>query len=251
MDYLFFEKIGLSKVQTDIYLVLYKLGTQPASIVAKYLSLERTKAYRNLLKLVKLDLVKTTHRNNIQVFFVENVINLKKLISRKVNDLNYLEKNQASIVEAIKCVKIENTNIPKVTLYDNSEGVSNIFEDILINAKKQKLLTIRIFASNTYEEQIENIKISQYASDFFKALKKERINTDEYIGIGSLVIERIAHLNNSDLLKMPATKSSTNIILVGQTLYFVVYNNVPMGIKIENENLADAFHALLDETKKH
>ena len=64
-------------------------------------------------------------------------------------------------------------------------------------------------------------------------------------------MERIEHfVDSTNLSELPAAKSSVNIILVWSILYFVVYNDAPMWIKVQNDNLSDAMHILFDEIKR-
>ena len=251
MDYPFFEKIGLTKQEADVYLSLYKLWTQPASTISNSLWLERTKVYRKLIKMTQMWIVRKTQKHWVQHFFIEDVRDLWKIISNKTNDTNYLNKNKDRVLSLIEKSKVWEINVPKITIYEAWEWVNNIFEDILSNIKKQWILTIRIFASNTIEERDAWEKVWEYASNFFKTLEKENIHIDEYIWVWNLLMERIEHYVDSiNLAELPAAKSSINIILVWNILYFVIYNEAPLWIKIENENLTDAMHILFDEVKR-
>lgn len=251
MNYNFFEKLWLSKGQSEIYLTLYKLGSQPASVIAKQLWIERTKVYRHLLRLVELGFIKKTQKNWVQIFFVKDIGDLERYIDKKIENYNYISDNKGKVLEEIKQIKLENSNLPKISIYDSSEWVWDIFEDILDNIKKQKLLTIRMFASNTYLEQNENIKASEFATNFFDKLKKDKIHIDTFIWLWNLIMERIdTNFKNINISELPATQSSINIILVWKIFYVILYNKSPQWIKIENENLADAMHILFDTAKK-
>ncbi|EKE26641.1 MAG: hypothetical protein ACD_4C00210G0002 [uncultured bacterium (gcode 4)] len=251
MDYSFFEKLWLTKIQSDIFLTLYKLGSQPASIIAKHLWLERTKTYRGLIKLSELWFIKKTQKNWVQLFFVKDIHDLEKFIDKKIENHNYIKNNKIKILDDIKKIQFENSNLPKISIYDNSIWVWDIFDDILDNIKKQKLLTIRMFASNTYLEQNENIVAWEFAKNFFDWLKKEKIHIDTFIWSWNLIMERIdTNFKNIDIWELPATWSSINIILVWKIFYLIIYNKTPQWIKIENENLADAMHILFDTAKK-
>lgn len=252
MDYLIFEKIGLNRMQYDIFVALYKLGSQPASIIANYIWIERTKVFRNLIKLTSLWFVKKTQKNWVTVFYVKEIEDLERYIDKKVEGLKYLNDNKSKLVENLKKIKFENSNLPKISIYDNSIWVWDIFDDIIQNIKKQKLLTIRLFASNTHLEQNENIIAAEFAQEFFIKLKKDKIYIDTLIGSGNLIMERIdTNFKNIEISELPATQSSINMILVGKIFYVIIYNKTPQGIKIENENLADALHILFDTAKKY
>jgi sugar-specific transcriptional regulator TrmB len=130
MDYNFFKELGISRLETDILLSLYRLGSQPASIIARHLGIERTKTYRHLLLLTKSGLVKKTQKNGITTFFVRDTQDLTKKIEKKVEHLGYLERNKKKIINEIQALQQEKANIPKITIYDNSDGVGTIFDDI-------------------------------------------------------------------------------------------------------------------------
>lgn len=251
MNYIFFQKLGLGKLHTDIYLALLKSGNQPASVIAKRMWIERTKVYRYLLELVKMWIVKKSKKDNSQTFFIDNVEDLKSITKSKASELKYLEENQDEIIEVIKKSKIWNTKLPKISLYETWEWVNNIFEDILNNIKKQELLTIRIFASNTVYEKDVWWTVWEYASQFFKSLEREWVHIEEFIWVWNKIMERIECSTDSKIfLKLPASSSSINIMLVWSVVYFVIYNEAPIWIKIENENLADALHIMMDEIAK-
>ena len=251
MDYPFFERLWINKMQAEIYSMLYKLWSQPASVIAKQLWLERTKVYRNLITLTKLWVVKKTTKNSIQYFFVRDIQDLERFVNKKVESLEYIEKNKLRILDEIQKTKLETSNLPKISIYDNSEWVWSIFDDILSSVKAQKLLTIRMFASNTYIEQNQNIKAEEFAKKFFDNLSKEKINIDTYLGSWNLIMERIdTGFDSLSIWELPATQSSINLILVWKIVYIIIYNKTPQWIKIENENLADAMHILFDTAKK-
>ena len=251
MDYSYFSKLWLGNDYADIYMTLYKLWTQPASVIANTIWTERTKIYRKLLSMVKMWIIKETQRHKVKHFFIDNVRDLWRLIEKRNKEIDYLNENREIFLSTIEQSKISELNAPKVTLYEAWEWVNNIFEDILSTIKSKWILTIRIFASNTIEERDEWEKIWEYADKFFKDLEKENIHIDEYIWVWNLIMERIEHfVDSTNLSELPAAKSSVNIILVWSILYFVVYNEAPMWIKVQNDNLSDAMHILLDEIKR-
>lgn len=104
-----------------------------------------------------------------------------------------------------------------------------------------------MFATNTYMERNEDETAGKYASSFFEKLRTSGVRMDTYLGSGNLMMERVQHIMDSmNIEDIPATGSSINIMLVGKTVYFVMYNKSPMGVKIENDALGDVFHLLLD-----
>lgn len=57
-----FRALGFSQKEAEIYLALYKLGTQPASTLSRYVGMERTFVYRTLMELAQKGLASITER---------------------------------------------------------------------------------------------------------------------------------------------------------------------------------------------
>gem|GEM_PF-5549037 len=173
-------------------------------------------------------MIKKTQKNSIIVFFIKDLGDLEKYIDKTLNNFEYISTNKKDIIDELRKKKLENTNTPKTTIYDNASGVGNIFDDIIESIKVQKLLTIRLFASNTYLEQNENIVASEYAQNFFKNLGRLKIFTDVLLGSGNLIMERIdANFEHIDISELPATSSSINVIIVGKVIYIITYDKTP------------------------
>lgn len=252
MNYTFFETLGMSKVQVDIYSALYKLGSQPASVIAKFMWLERVRIYRNLISLSNLGVIRKWQRNWVQVFFVSDIHDLEKIIENKEKDLNFIKQNKDEAILSIKKLALQWIEIPKITIYDSSQWIWNVFEDILEVTKKTKIQTIKFFASNTLEERNEAwAKIGEYISEFLKSLKVMWVYIDQYIWVWNLLMERLEFYSwNHDLRNLPASNSSVNIFLIWSATYIIVYNKAPFWIKIENENLSNVFNFLMNRAKE-
>jgi hypothetical protein len=50
--------------------------------------------------------------------------------------------------------------------------------------------------------------------------------------------------------QLPAGNNAINLFLVGQTVYIIIYKNLPIGIKLESPELARALHFLLEISGK-
>ena len=82
-----FQKLGLDENEYKIFISLYKIGTNPASVIARFANLERTTAYKILKRLYKLGLIGSTSNKNIQMFFIEDEKTLLKFIKNKRKEL--------------------------------------------------------------------------------------------------------------------------------------------------------------------
>ena len=89
----FFTQLGFTDKETEIFLALYKLGSSPASTIAKHTHLERTNVYKTLLKMANEGVVLTTQHHGVKHFFVPDASILKKYMETKKEQLQKLEDN--------------------------------------------------------------------------------------------------------------------------------------------------------------
>lgn len=203
------------------------------------------------MSLVKQWLVRKTQKNGITSFFVRDVQDLSKQIEKRIENLEYIQKNKSRVIDTIQAIQQEKANVPRITIYDNSEWVWSVFDDIYRTIRAQWLIMIRMFASNTYMERNENPDAEKTARTFFERMEREKIGVEVLVGSGNLIMERIeTGFKLTDAYGLPASQSSINIIVVGKIVYLILFDRVPQGVKIENEYFADVMHLLFDVVGK-
>jgi len=245
----FFNDLGFSEKESLIFLNLYKLWTQPASIIAKYSNLERTYVYKVLLKLCDENLVSVTTKNNIKYFFISDLSLIKKYIKQKKDSYKKLENDYQNIeAELIQFNKKFNFDIPKITLYDSLEWLKNIYDDISDYILKKWYLSIKLFASNTLDSSwSSNDIVKKYREDFFWKLKESHIFVDTFLWNWISLMESLWRVKWIDWLNnLPAANSSINIIIVWNIVYIIIFKDVPIWIRIDSEELAYSMHFIFE-----
>ena len=248
----FFQKLWFTSKEAEIFLTLYKLGTKPASTIAKHLNMERTNVYKTLLRMTQENIVSETMVGGVKQFFVPDVSVLRKYMTNKVEQLQKLDDNFAAIeTELSQYDKNKYTSVPKISIFDGMDGVRNLYTDIYDTAVANKYFVIKFFASNTFESQINvNTTIKDYYQDIFAKLQKKKVTIDAYLGNGILIMEQITKTTNiQNLNQLPAGNSAINIFVVGKCVYIVIYKDVPFGLKLESEDLANVMHFLFEKLK--
>jgi len=135
-------------------LALYKLGSQPASTIAKYVNIERTSVYKTLLKLAKADLVSISEKNGIKNFFISDISILKKYVNKQIDEFQNLDDEFESVkTELSQFDSTLSSSIPKITIYDGIDGVKNIYSDIYALIEEKSYISIKFFASNLFESR--------------------------------------------------------------------------------------------------
>jgi sugar-specific transcriptional regulator TrmB len=129
--------LGLQDREPEVYLALLKTpGAQPASVIATRAGLNRTTAYKILIRLVKKGLVTQTMRHGILCFMAEDPDrHLDRLLDKKRHHLDDVAHNLTAALSDIKKMHKVDLLIPRMRLYEGLEGVKRVYEDTLIEGK--------------------------------------------------------------------------------------------------------------------
>ncbi len=246
----FFTKIWFTKQEGDIFLTLYKLGSVPASTVAKHTRKERTWVYKTLLEMTKKWVVNQTKKQWVTQFRIPWPHVLRRHLEEKQSQLALLSDSLEDVeLELENHGKQRYPHLPKISLYDGIDWVKSLFGDIYQNVIDNHYLVIKFFASNTFESQtVVHTTLKEYYQNIFQKLKKEKVTIDTYLGNGVLIMEQVSRTTNIDNLSdLPAWNSAVNIFVVWKTIYLVIFKDIPFGIKIDSEEVANTMHFLFEK----
>jgi predicted transcriptional regulator len=241
-----FSKLGLTKKDYQIFKALYITGASPASTIAKKCKHERTSVYRRLKYLNEIGLVSTSNRKGAQIFFIEDEKDLAKFIRKKQEVLNQLEENYELISNELKALKPTRTEVPKIKIYENNQ--KQVFEKIIQETKRQNISTIRLLASNTVNEQMGGIKLENIGAKFLRDLEKSQINIETCLAEGMLTRERINNIRGlKDIYSLPATNGASQIYIVGDTVFIVIFRETILALEINHSDIAQNLHFIFDQ----
>ncbi|KKP37336.1 MAG: Transcriptional regulator, TrmB [Candidatus Peregrinibacteria bacterium GW2011_GWA2_33_10] len=244
-----FQKLNLDQKEYRIFTSLYRLGTNPASVIAKHTGFERTNTYRILKKLNKLGLISITKKAGIQYFYIENEKTILKYIENQKNELTEIQENYSLIESELKNLRPESLNPPKIKIYD--QNPKQIFDDIINEIKSQNLTTIRLLASETFTEQTGRLKLKDIGELFIKNLTKFNIKIDALVAEGMLTRERLSPLTQiNSLFDLPASNGATNFYLVGNTVFIILFKENIIGVQLSHPDIAQALHFIFDQLQK-
>lgn len=247
---LFLKELGLDDKEITIFTTLAKLWIQPASTIARNLGMERTTVYKILLRLSDQGLVSQTQKGWVTHFFLPDPSVLRKTLITKKESLLKLE-DTIDIVEneLISYQPALQQTLPKISLFDGNEWITNLYQDILSTTLDNKYLVIKFFASNTFQNQVSvNARIINYYHDLFEKLHKHKITIESYLWNWILIMEQIMKTTNiQNLHQLPAGNSAINMFLVGKSFYLVIFKDNPFWIKIESEEFTNVLHFLFEK----
>jgi len=245
----FFTTLWFTKKESDIFLTLYKLWNQPASTIAKYLNTERTWVYKTLIAFSQQWLVSTTIVKWVKHFFIASPSILLSHIEKKKQTLESLEAAYENVSqELVQYESQRYPHLPKISLFDWIDWTKALYNDIYDTVINNKYLVIKFFASNTFESQTNvHSTLKDFSHNVFEKLQKKRITIETYLWNGILIMEQISKTTTIDnLADLPAWNSAINIFVVGKVIYMIIFKDIPFGIKIDSEDVANTMHFLFE-----
>lgn len=139
------QSIGLNKKEAQLYYLLFELGSQGASILAKKLNIPRTTAGFYLEELYLKNLVSKSKKGNMFLYSVSSsediveYLNAKK--REKIIEINQQLRDAKEILPNLQSFQGKSPTRPKVTFYEGIEGLRKTYEDTLTSSE-----TLRSFA---------------------------------------------------------------------------------------------------------
>ncbi|MEI7511294.1 MAG: helix-turn-helix domain-containing protein [Candidatus Peregrinibacteria bacterium] len=152
----FLRSLGLSEKETLVYLAGLELGTQPISIIAKKLGLQRTTLYNIVDSLAKKGLGYKAEKWGMTVFSIASPENLMAYLEREKKEYTKsIEKKQEDLQDflpALLSLETHHCSKPKIRFYEGEKGVREAYEGTLQSSEP-----IRAYANvETMHEGLPN-----------------------------------------------------------------------------------------------
>ena len=125
------KDFGLSDVEAAVYQASLRLGSRPASVIAKCAGLKRGQTYNLLRNLVEKGLVQELLRNNVCHYSPSQPETLLSIISRRKEELREQEKRISTIIPALEKLTNPYSNDQKVRFFRGAEGIKELCDDML------------------------------------------------------------------------------------------------------------------------
>lgn len=245
----YFDELWFSSLETKVFKAVYFLWTKPASIISKHIWIERTTVYKALLRLVDEGVIYETKKLWIKHFFTPDKDIIKKYVKSKIEKFKKLEDKYESVeLELKRFDETKDNNIPKISFFEWISGIKNIYDDILNNILKNNYISIRLFASNTINNQtIIDSEIKKLSNELAKELQKNKISTETFLWNGIELMENITKTFDAEKIKgLAASNSSINIYLVWNFVYLLIFKENSIWLKLESPDFAYVLHFLFD-----
>ncbi len=243
------KNFGLNSKESEIFIFLYKIWPSVASTIANAIWEERTNTYKTLQKLTSEWIISEITKKSVKHFYISD----KNIFSNKLdNETREIELKKKSIITLnteLEKISPEKSYIPSIRFFEWKLSMKDFFRDILNMVEKEKLLEIKMFASNTFEEKASSHNIfSDYAAWFLEELNSKNIWVETYLWNWVLMLESLSQTYQLDNLKeLPAGSSSVQIFVFWKFIYIAIFKEIPFWIKVESRELASIMSFLFKE----
>lgn len=249
----YFASLWYNTKESNIFVTVWKLWSKPASTIAQVCGHERVYTYKALQQFVADGIMAETMSKGIKHFWIPSLDLLKQSVLRHEQKYRILDEQFAYIQTAFDQISPQyQSPAPKLQLFEQEHGIKQLFDDIINHISTNQLITIKCFATNTFDTQMRsNQTIFHYADDFFTHLQRNKITIQSYLADWSLTMEYLRYLESYDIMQsLPAGNNAVNIFIVGTIFYLIIYKDNPIWLKIASPELAWAMHFLLEQTNR-
>lgn len=216
-------QIGLTEKEALAYLISLKVGSNPASVIAKRAELNRCTTYTVLESLIKKGLIYQVEKDTIRYFTAVGPRQLMMYLEEKERDIAYYKNEILMRINEFDSLRHPNQILPTIKSYSGKAGIKKLYNEalnepfLLINANKTK--SVHPF-------------FVQYAPPFLN--EKKTIH---------LTIRDDLQTNNIKLTKHQELKSIPNCVpleFIGRNKFFIIDAKDFYGIEIRQIHIIEA-----------
>ncbi|MBU1446547.1 hypothetical protein KKD70_04785 [Patescibacteria group bacterium] len=234
------RNIGLSEKEAVTYCITLKVGSNPASVIAKNANLNRGTTYFILETLIKKGLISQFEKNQTKYFSAIEPNQLIAYINEKNRDLMHYKDEIIDFLPEFEALKHRAQISPRLKSYTGKVGITKIFNEVLEEDK------IDIWALPASKQH-----------SFFTKFAPTLLNQDKEINIiihshyKKDVLNQKFHLTlTEDLWELPAC---IPVEFIGKQKVLLSSSQEAYGIEILNpaivETFQDQFAAVWHEKK--
>lgn len=176
-------QIGLTEKESQAYLICLKIGTNPASIIAKHADLNRCTTYSVLESLIKKGLVSQVEKDTIRYFTSVGPRQLIMYLEEKTRDISFYKNEIYQRINEFDALRHPNQVLPKIKSYSGKAGLKKLYNEALnepflfVNAQRSNIKSYffknyapiflnehkKIHLTIRGDNKTENIKLSKSA----------------------------------------------------------------------------------------
>lgn len=227
------QQIGLTEKESKAYLAALKIGTNPASIIAKHAEFNRCTTYTVLESLIKKGLVLQFEKNNIKYFTAVEPRCLLTYIDDKKRILSHYKSAIDDKIPELESLINPFQLIPNVKSYTGKDGLERIFNEVL----KENKLWVWATKSKSHHKFF-----TQYIPQYLNQYPSINLITTTQNSIEKYHITSANELNAISPIKPLQCIGTNRVFILSTTEYH--------GVEIANSDMVNQFADQFEHTWK-
>jgi sugar-specific transcriptional regulator TrmB len=221
------EDLGLTKIESKVYITLLKLGASLAGKISKEAQLNRTTTYDALKNLTDKGLVSYIIQANRKWFKATNPEIFFELIKER-------EEEAKKVIPALAMLYKAPKEEHQVTLYYGGKGIKSVFQNML---REGKPIYVIDSEGMFYE------KMPYYAPQFIKEIEKRKIKIKHIVRRGVDVHPS----KTTEVRYVLENLSSLSVISIyGNKVAITMWTDPPESVIIKNKASAELLKSYFD-----
>lgn len=223
---------GLNEKEILVYTTLISLGAAPVRILAQKAKVNRGTAYDILKSLQKQGLVSFYHTQSHQYFTAEDPEKLVSALEKKQNEIEIIKTHISEHMPELKLAFEKRGGRPLMKLYEGTQGLKAILEDVLVSVAVQKEKAYYVYSSASVRKNVY-----QAMPDFSQKRIKKKI-TVKTIALGDG--GQLMGMDERKWMNVPKSepKATYEILYAGKIAHISLDDSEnPVGVVIENEEI--------------
>lgn len=231
------ENLGISPRESRVYLAGLELGESLPKELASKAGVKRTTLYEMLPHLLDKGLVTQAIKGKRRYLVPEDP---QKLITRKKNELAFLEQAQGELLALFNRTKEK----PKVFFFEGVEGLKRVYEDILKSKRN-----VRAFAGITNMDE----KLLEWLHEEYEPIRIKnqifvRNITNEIVDLDKIMPQGKEKLRENRIIPFKTYPISLEIIIYGDKVGYTAVrkDSLPIALLVENKEIADSMKSIFE-----
>lgn len=244
----FLKNLGLSDNEIKVYLYLLTHGESIASVIAKRLDMKRATVYPVIESLEKQELISTFEKNGTMHFDAVEPEDIIYVCEQRVHQMKRLKEKAEGLHKEFKQLR-DQGKMPKLEIrgkikyYEGLDAVTGLIEETLEEKEKEQLC----FGLNTFHTELSGNDWSNYTQKrVAKGMKVKSIQPDKPEAVEYKSRDK-DELRETRLVPKKQFPGDSEINIIGDMIaMFTTKGKQPMGMKMYNKELAQAFRSIFN-----
>lgn len=233
------KQLGFSAKESAVYLACLRLGPSPVRRVAHGAGINRGTTYDILRSLITQGLVSYYHQEKKQYFIAEDPGKLIEVVRRREEELCGMRKALGDVVPQLRSMHDTAGGKPVARFSEGHAGVKGILSDVIAICRSAEPREYRVYSSAVIREHLYKL-YPNFTKDRIKAGIRVKVVA---LGPGG----ETRGLDERKWLPTPQPAPTYQIIYPGKfALITIDGNDAPIGVTIEDGNLAQTQRLLFD-----